>query len=674
MLAAEATMNPLALAAINSIRTLSIDAVQKANSGHPGLPLGAAPMAYVLWQKHLKHSPRNPKWPDRDRFVLSAGHGCMIHYALLHLTGYDLSIDDLKAFRQWGSRTPGHPEAFITPGVEATTGPLGQGTVNAVGMAIAERFLANRYNRPGHTIVDHTTYALVSDGDLMEGVSHEAGSLAGHLKLGKLIYLYDDNKISLDGPTSMAFTEDVARRYEAYGWHVQRVENGNEDIDAIDRALTAARAETRRPSIVLVRTTIGYGSPNKANTSEVHGTALGADEVKLTKKALGVDPDKSFHVPEEASEHLRSAIERGINAEAEWQRRFEAWAAENRELASEWRAMQAGELPDDWEEALPTFPPGEEVATRKSGSKVIAAVASKIPCFLGGDADLSVSTLTALPGLGSFDGQTGAGRNIHYGVREHAMGGVANGLAYHGGVRTFTATFFTFSDYMRPTLRLAALNHLPVVFVFTHDSIGLGEDGPTHQPVEQLASLRAMPGMWVVRPADANEVTEAWKLALNRKNGPTTIVLTRQNVPTLDRSRFAPAGGLRRGGYVLSDAPGGPPEALLLATGSEVSVALKAQEQLAKEGIRARVISLPCWEAFEAQDHAYRASVLPPDVSVRVSIEAGATFGWSRHVGEGGASIGLDRYGASAPGPVAMKELGFTPENVAQTVRGLLGR
>ncbi len=674
MLATGANMNALDLAAINSIRSLSMDAVQKANAGHPGLPMGAAPMAYVLWQKHLKHSPRNPKWPDRDRFILSAGHGSMLQYALLYLTGYDLTLDDLKGFRQWESRTPGHPEAFMTPGVEATTGPLGQGAANAVGMAIAERFLANRYNRPGHTVVDHHTYALVSDGDLMEGISHEAASLAGHLKLGKLTFLYDDNKISLDGPTSLTFTEDVARRFEAYGWHVQRIENGNEDIEGIDRALTAARAETGRPSIILVRTTIGFGSPHKANTNEVHGSPLGADEVKATKKNLGLDPDKSFFVPEDASEHMRSAIERGIKSEAEWQRRFEAWAAENRELASEWRATLAGELPEGWEEALPTFKAGEEVATRKSGSKAIAAIASRIPCFMGGDADLSVSTLTNLPGMGDFDGQTGAGRNIHYGVREHAMGAAANGIAYHGGLRTFTATFFTFSDYMRPALRLAAMNKLPVVFVFTHDSIGLGEDGPTHQPVEHLAALRAMPGLWVVRPGDANEVTEAWKLAMHRKTGPTCIILSRQNVPTLDRTKYAPAAGLRRGGYVLSEASGGAPEAILIATGSEVAVALKAQDQLAAAGIRARVVSLPCWEAFQAQDSSYRASVLPENVTARVSVEAGASFGWSRYIGERGACVALDRYGASAPGPVAMKHLGFTPENVAQTVRGLLGR
>jgi len=667
-------MDAEAQLAINTIRTLSIDAVQKAKSGHPGLPLGAAPMAYTLWQRHLRFNPKNPAWPNRDRFVLSAGHGCMIHYALLHLTGYDLSLDDLKAFRQWSSRTPGHPEALLTPGVEATTGPLGQGTSNAVGMAIAERFLAHRYNRPEHTIVDHFTYALVSDGDLMEGISHEAASLAGHLKLGKLTYLYDDNKISLDGPTSMAFTEDVGRRFEAYGWHVQRVENGNEDIESIDRALSAARAETGRPSIILVRTTIGYGSPNKANTSSVHGSPLGPDEVKLTKKALGFDPDKDFFVPEEAGRHLRSAIDRGQRAEAEWQERFSAWAKAHPDLAAEWKMALAGELPAGWQAGLPTFDPKDALATRKSGSMVIGAVAKQIPWFLGGDADLSVSTLTALGGEGSFDGQTGAGRNIHYGVREHAMGAIANGMTYHGGVRTFTATFFTFSDYERPALRLAALNHLPVTFVFTHDSIGLGEDGPTHQPVEHLASLRAMPNMWVVRPGDANEVVEAWKLAMNRKDGPVAIVLTRQNVPTLDRTRYAAAAGLQKGGYVLSEAAGGKPEAILIATGSEVSVALAAQESLAGAGVKARVVSMPCFEVFDEQDAAYRESVLPKAVTVRVSVEAGATFGWHQYVGPEGAIVGLDRYGGSAPDKVLFKELGFTPENVSKTVLGLLGR
>jgi transketolase len=560
-------MDALAQLAINTIRTLSVDAVQKANSGHPGLPMGAAPMAYTLWQRHLKHNPRNPKWPDRDRFVLSAGHGCMINYALLHLTGYDVTLEDLKSFRQWQSRTPGHPETFMTPGIEATTGPLGQGTANAVGMAIAERFLANRYNRAGHTVVDHHTFAIVSDGDMMEGISHEAASLAGHLKLGKLTYLYDDNKISLDGPTSLSFSEDIGRRFESYGWHVQKIEDGNTDVDGIDRALAAARAETGRPSIIIVRTTIGFGSPHKSNTAEAHGSPLGPDEVKATKIALGFDPEKHFFVPSEADAHFKAAVDKGARAEADWQKRFDAWAAANADLAAEWQAAQKGELPAGWEAGLPVFPAStsskDEVATRKSGSKVIAAVAAKIPTFIGGDADLSVSTLTGLPDLGNFDGQTGAGRNIRFGVREHAMGAIANGLTYHGGVRTFTATFFTFSDYERPAMRLAALNHLPVTFVFTHDSIGLGEDGPTHQPVEHLASLRAMPGMWTMRPGDANEVAEAWKAALNRKNGPTTIVLCRQNVPTLDRTKYGPVTGVAKGGYVLSEAAGlgagGPP-------------------------------------------------------------------------------------------------------------------
>ncbi len=665
-------METLATLAINTIRTLSIDAVQKANSGHPGLPMGAAPMAYVLWQNHLKHNPRNPAWPDRDRFVLSAGHGCMLNYALLHLTGYDLSLDDLKSFRQFGSKTPGHPEAFVTPGIEATTGPLGQGTANAVGMAVAERFLANQYNRPGHTVVDHHTYAIVSDGDLMEGISHEAASLAGHLKLGKLIYLYDDNKISLDGPTSLAFTEDVGRRYEAYGWQVLHVEKGDTDVAAIDQAIAAAKADTQRPSIILIRTTIAYGSPNKAGSSAAHGSALGADEVKLTKKALGFDPEKSFELPALALAHFRAAIPAGAKAEADWQQRFAAWANVHPELATEWKTAAAGALPADWESALPVFTPTDELATRESGHKALAAVAAKVPWLLGGDADLSVSTLTGLPGAGNFDGATGTGRNIRYGVREHAMGAIANGMAYHGGVRTFTATFFCFSDYERPAVRLAALNHLPVIFVFTHDSIGLGEDGPTHQPVEHLASLRAMPNLWVLRPGDANEVSEAWRLALGRKNGPSAIVLSRQKVPTFDRTKVAPAAGTQKGGYVLSEASGGSPQAVLIATGSEVGVAMQAQEKLAAAGVRTRVVSLPSWEIFEAQDGAYRDSVIPRDVPVRVSIEAGATMGWHKYTGDHGANIGLDRYGASAPGGTNMKELGFTADNVVKVVQGLL--
>ena len=666
-------MDPIAALAINTIRTLSIDAVQKANSGHPGLPMGAAPMGYVLWQKHLKHNPRNPHWPDRDRFVLSAGHGSMLIYSLLHLTGYDLTLDDIKAFRQWESRTPGHPESFMTPGVEVTTGPLGQGSANAVGMALAERFLAGRYNKPGHTVVDHYTYALVSDGDLMEGISHEAGSLAGHLKLGKLIYLYDDNKISLDGPTSMAFTEDVAKRYEAYGWQVLRVEDGNTDVEAIDRALTAARADTSRPSIILVRTTIAYGSPNKAGTSHAHGSALGADEVKLTKKNLGFDPDKHFFIPDEALAHFRGAVDRGARAESEWQQRFEAWAAAHPDLAAEWRLALAGDLPEGWDSAIPAFTPKDELATRSSGGKVLAGIASKVPWLLGGDADLAVSTMTNLPKMGDFDGQTGQGRNIHFGVREHAMGAIANGMAAHRGVRPFTATFFTFADYERPAVRLAALSNLPVTFVFTHDSVGLGEDGPTHQPIEHLASLRAMPHLWVLRPGDANEVAEAWKVALKRKDGPTTIVLSRQNVPTLDRTKFAPAAGVARGGYILSEAPGGgKPQAIIIATGTEVQLAVAAQEKLAAAGVKARVVSLPSWELFAAQDRAYQDQVLPRDVPARVAVEAGATLGWHRWVGDRGAIVGIDRYGASAPPAVAMKNLGFTAERVVEAVQSVL--
>jgi transketolase len=665
-------MDPIANLAVNTIRTLSIDAVQKANSGHPGLPLGAAPMGYVLFQKHLKHNPRNPKWPDRDRFVLSAGHGCMLCYSLLHLTGYDLTLDDLKSFRQWGSRTPGHPETFATPGVEATTGPLGQGTANAVGMAMAERFLAARYNKPDHTIVDHFTYAIVSDGDLMEGISHEAASLAGHLKLGKLIYLYDDNHISLDGPTALSFSEDVGKRFEAYGWHVQRVEKGDTDLDAIDRAITAAQAELSRPSLIMVRTTIAYGSPNKAGTSGAHGSPLGAEEVKLTKKALGFDPEKQFYEPEEALAHFRTAIERGAKAEGEWQQRFEAWAAANPELAKEWRLALAGELPEGWDAALPSFTPKDTLATRISGGKTVVAAASKIPWLIGGDADLSVSTKTNLPNLGDFNGQTGLGRNIRFGVREHAMGAIANGMAYHGGVRPYTATFFTFSDYERPALRLASISHLPVVFVFTHDSVGLGEDGPTHQPVEHLAALRAMPHMWVIRPADANETVEAWRVALERKDGPACIVLSRQDLPTLDRQKYAPAAGLRKGGYVLSDAPGGDPQAILISTGSEVTLALQAQEKLIAAGVRARVVSLPCWELFAAQSRDYQEQVIPRGVAARVSLEAAATFGWQRWVGDRGVALGIDRYGASAPYEIIFKELGITAEHVVSTVKSLL--
>jgi transketolase len=660
---------------INTIRTLAIDAVQKANSGHPGLPLGAAPMAYALWQRHLRHNPRDPHWPDRDRFILSAGHGSMLLYCLLHLTGYDLTLEDLQAFRQWGSRTPGHPEVHLTPGVEATTGPLGQGAGNAVGFAIAERALANRFNRPGHTIVDHRTYALVSDGDLMEGVSAEASSLAGHLRLGKLIYLYDSNGISLDGPTSLAFSrEDVGARYAAYGWQVLHVEDGDTDVAAIDAALAEAERDTTRPSIIIVRTTIGYGSPHKQGTSEAHGSPLGADEVKLTKQALGFDPERSFYVPEEALAHFREAVTRGRDAEEAWQRRFDAYAAAHPDLAAEFRRVLAGELPEGWDRDLPRFGPDDAQATRQASGKALNALAKRIPELIGGDADLSVSTSTAIKDGGSFDGQTGAGRNIHYGVREHAMGAIANGITYHQGLRTFVATFFAFSDYMRPPVRLAALNDLPVIFVWTHDSITLGEDGPTHQPVEHLMSLRAMPHLAVVRPADANETVDAWRWAMTQRARPVALVLSRQKLPVLDRSRLGSDANLARGAYVLADAERGAPDAILIATGSEVSVAIAAREQLARDGIQARVVSMPCWEAFAEQDAAYRDTVLPPAVVARVSVEAGVTLGWERWIGDHGVAIGVDRFGASAPGEIVLKEFGLTPARVAQAARALVER
>jgi transketolase len=557
----------------------------------------------------------------------------------------------------------------VTPGVEATTGPLGQGTANAVGMAMAERALAHRFNRPGHTIVDHHTFALVSDGDLMEGVSAEAASLAGHLGLGKLIYLYDSNHISLDGPTSLAFSEDVGARYAAYGWHVQRVEQGDTDLAGLDAAITAAKAETARPSIIVVQTTIGYGAPKKQGTSEAHGSPLGPDEVAAAKRALGFDPERFFDVPSEASAHFRSAIERGAAQEAEWRTRFDAYAGAHPDLAAEWRRVQAGELPSAWDADLPAFGSADAQATRQASGKALNAIATRVPELVGGDADLSVSTSTALKSGGSFDGRSGAGRNIHYGVREHAMGSIANGMAYHGGVRTFVATFFCFSDYMRPAVRLAALNELPVTFVWTHDSIALGEDGPTHQPVEHLMSLRAMPGLAVVRPADANETAEAWRFAIAQRKRPVALILSRQKLPVLDREITR---GLARGGYVVADAPS--PQAIVLATGAEVHVAMAAQQVLAAGNIAVRVVSMPCWELFMEQDEAYRASVLPPAIRARVSIEAGVTLGWERWIGDAGAAIGLDRYGASAPGEVALEKLGFTAANVAEHVRRLLAR
>jgi transketolase len=653
---------------INTLRTLAMDAVQKANSGHPGLPMGAAPMAYVLWARHLRHDPHDPAWLDRDRFVLSAGHGSMLLYSLLHLFGYPMTLDDLASFRQWESKTPGHPECFMTPGVEATTGPLGQGAANAVGMAIAERFLANRFNRPGHQIVDHMTWALVSDGDLMEGVSAEAGSLAGHLGLGKLCYLYDANDVTLDGPASMSFSEDVCARYAAYGWHVQRVEDGNHDLDGIDRAIRAARAETARPSLILVHTTIGFGSPKKAGTSEAHGAPLGVDEVAASKRALGWDPARSFYVPEQVRAHMRESIDRARSVRGEWDRALAAYQKENAAAARELASWMAGELPEGWDSDLPRFAAGENVATRAAGGKAQGAIAKRVENLLGGDADLGGSTKTIIAG-GSFDGHTGGGRNIHFGVREHAMGSICNGMDYHGGVRPYAATFFCFSDYMRPAVRLAALNHQPIIYVWTHDSIGLGEDGPTHQPVEHLMSLRAMPNLWVVRPADACETVAAWRLAVAREKGPTALVLSRQNLPVLDPAR---APELERGAYVLAGDE--RPDVILIGTGSEVSVAMEARGQLAAAGVACRVVSMPCWEAFQEQPAAYRDQVLPPDVRARVSVEAGVTFGWRTWIGNDGEAVGIDRFGASAPAEVLFEKYGITAASVVAAARRTLER
>ncbi len=674
---------------INTIRFLSVDAIEKADSGHPGLPMGAAPMAYVLWSRFLRHHPANPHWFDRDRFVLSAGHGSMLLYSLLHLTGYDLPLEQIKQFRQWGSQCPGHPERGLTPGVETTTGPLGQGFANSVGMAIAESHLAARYNRPGHTIVNHHTYTLVGDGDMMEGVSSEAASLAGHLQLGKLICLYDDNHITLSAGTHITFTEDRALRFQAYGWHTQIVENGN-DLAALDSVLRAAQAERERPSLILVRTHLGYGSPNKEDTFAAHGSPLGDKETRLTKQALGWPLDPTFHIPEEALAHFRLALERGQRAEAEWNTRFAAYAKAFPELAHEFQQAMAGELPASWDTGIPVFPPDAKgMATRVASGKVLNAICAQLPALMGGSADLDPSTHTALNAMGDFEhprdeagnlqgsaggGWSYAGRNLHFGVREHAMGAIANGLAVHGGVIPFTATFLTFSDYMRPALRLAALMGQGVVFVFTHDSIALGEDGPTHQPVGQLASLRAIPNLLVIRPCDANETAVAWRVAIEIRNQPVALVLTRQGVPTLDRAEFAPAAGLRRGAYVLADAPGGKPKLILIATGSEVGLIVAARQKLQQQKIAVRLVSMASWELFEAQTKEYRDSVLPPSVRSRLAVEAGVSQGWHRYLGDRGDVIGVDRFGASAPGPVVMREYGFSVENVCQRALALLER
>ena len=704
-------MNPLLSVAaldqlcVNTLRFLSVDAVQQANSGHPGLPLGAAPMAYVLWTRLLKHNPANPHWFDRDRFVLSAGHGSALLYSLLHLTGYALPLEQLQRFRQWGSITPGHPERGLTPGVEVTTGPLGQGFGNGVGMAMAEANLAARYNRDGYAIIDHCTYGIVSDGDLMEGIASEAASLAGHLQLGKLIYLYDDNSITLSAGTDMCFTEERARRFEAYGWHTRTVDDGN-DLAAIEQALRAARADTRRPSLILVRTHLGYGSPNKQDSFDAHGSPLGVEELRLTKRNLGWPEQPPFHVPDAARAHFFEGGRRGGTGEAgeaQWRGQFAAYEKQFPDLALELRQLMhdgqegqqgqqgqegAGALPAGWDAGIPQFPADAKgMATRIASGKVMNAIAAHLPALLGGSADLDPSTYTALTGLGDFQaagaaardrqgsiggGWSHAGRNLHLGVREHAMAAIMNGMAAHGGALPFGATFLTFSDYMRPAIRLAALMGLHVIYVFTHDSIALGEDGPTHQPVEHLASLRAVPGLLVIRPADANETAVAWRVAVETSGRPVALVLTRQNVPTLERNRFAAAAGLRRGAYILAEAPNGKPELILIASGSEVALIVAAQQQLLAKNIQARIVSMPCWELFDEQPRQYRDLVLAPALGARLAVEAGVAQGWHRYVGERGDVLAVDRFGASAPGDVVLREYGFNVDNVCARAMALL--
>jgi transketolase len=659
--------------AMNTIRTLSIDAVQKANSGHPGLPLGAAPMAFALWTRFLQHNPRNPKWANRDRFVLSAGHGSMLLYSLLYLTGYDVSLDDIKNFRQWGSITAGHPEYHLTPGVETTTGPLGQGAANAVGMALAEAYLASYFNRPGFNIVDHYTYVIVGDGDLMEGVSAEAASLAGHWGLGKLIYLYDSNRITLDGSAEMTFTEDVAERFRAYGWHTLDVADGN-DVEAISSAIAEAKAVTNQPTLISIRTIIGYGSPHKQNTSEAHGSPLGADEIKLVKEFFGW-PQEDFYVPGEALEFFRSAVETGGERERQWKELFENYRKQYPDLAAEFEQTQAGKLPDGWDADLPTFTAEKPIATRSASGTVLNAIARHIPTMIGGDADLAGSTKTLIKGAENTGPGKPAARNLRFGVREHGMGAIVNGLAVHGGIiKPYSATFFTFSDYMRPAVRLGCLMGINPIYVFTHDSIGLGEDGPTHQPVEHLLAMRAIPDLYVIRPADANETTAAWQVAMQLKR-PSALVFTRQDLPVLTGEGIggvqAIRDGVARGGYVLADCEG-TPQVILLATGSEVSIAHEAYRRLTAEGVKVRLVSLPCWRLFEDQDAAYRESVLPAAVTARVSIEAGVTLGWERYNGTKGIAIGVDKFGASAPYQRIYQEYGLTAEKVVEVARKVM--
>jgi len=668
---------PLALdeLCINTLRFLAVDMVQKANSGHPGLPMGSAAMAYALWDRSLKYNPRDPHWPDRDRFVLSAGHGCALLYALLHVTGFDLPMEELKRFRQWGSRTPGHPEYGKTSGVEATTGPLGQGLANGVGMAIAEVALAARFNRPGHQIVDHFTYVLVSDGDLEEGISSEAGSIAGHQHLGKLIVLYADNHITIEGSTELTFTEDRMARFAAFGWHVQRVEQSN-DVEAVAHALTNAREETARPSLIAVRTHIGFGSPHKQDTAAAHGAPLGVEEVRLTKEAMDWPVSPSFHIPEEALEHFQKAVARGRAAQVEWESRFKAFAQEHLALATEFQRVTERQLPNEWDSGLPAFTPADgPMATRVASGKVIEILGTRLPEMMGGSADLAPSTHTKIDGAGNFEPEDWAGHNMHFGIRENAMGAILNGMALHSGLIPYGGTFFVFSDYMRPPMRLAAMNALPVIYIFTHDSIGMGEDGPTHQPVEQLIGLRSIPGMVVLRPADANETVAAWQVAIGRKQGPVALVLTRQGLPVLDLNLYpAIQTGVPLGGYILADSPATErPDIILIATGSEVHLALDARGRLLTEGVHARVVSMPSTNLFAAQSDDYRETILPRNVPLLV-IEAGSPVGWQSFVGPRIAVIGVDTFGSSAPGPVVMEHYGFTVENVCKQAHHVLDK
>jgi len=658
---------------VNTIRMLSADCIENAKSGHPGMPMGAATLAYVLWMQFLRHNPAKPNWYDRDRFVLSAGHGSMLLYSLLYLTGYDLSLEELKRFRQWGSKTPGHPEYGLAPGVETTTGPLGQGFANGVGMAIAESFLAAHFNRQGHTIVDHYTYGIISDGDLMEGISHEAASLAGHLRLGKLIYLYDDNHISIEGNTDVTFSENRSARFEAYGWHVQQVEDGN-DMDAIERAIIAAQKEAERPSFISVRTNIGYGSPNKQDSAGVHGEPLGSEELKLTKENLGWPVEPLFFVPEEALNHFRHALDNGKEWENQWNTLFLSYGETYPELASEWDQWMNGRLPSDWERDIPSFPVDSKgLATRVVSGTVLNAIASNLPNLIGGSADLAPSNKTVIKNEGYFQGGQREGRNFHFGVREHGMGAIMNGIALHGGLIPYGGTFLVFSDYMRPSIRLAAMMGLRTIYVFTHDSIGLGEDGPTHQPIEQLAALRAIPNLTVIRPCDANETAEAWRAAVQTQNGPVALSLSRQDLPVLDRTFYAGAKGLSQGAYILRDVQSGDPDIILIATGSEVQIALEAAQRLEENNIAVRLVSMPSWELFEKQPEDYRDKVLPPHIETRIAIEAGVSQGWHRYLGNGGEVVGIDHFGASAPFKVLYGKFGLTPDHVVQKALLLLG-